>query len=121
MRVSCKAHGLLDQRFFRLAQDILMRFARNHLAADFKKSGDRKRRYTFKPLENDMSLDALQHLGQSLDVEEARAGVLVSRAQENVVRLVLAQDVIDEVRGKRHLPARLLARNGAPFDQARDD
>ena len=62
----------------------------------------------------DAALDRDQQVGEAADVGQARRGLGARRAQQHVVRVVLAQHVVDQVGAEGDLPAGLLlARDGA--------
>ena len=67
-----------------------------------------------EPLVHDSALDAGEHIAQPADVEQAGRGIGPRRLQQDVVGLVAAQHVVDEVGRDGDLPAGLLpARDGA--------
>ena len=63
--------------------------------------------------------DARQHVAKPPDVEQAGRRVRARRLQQDVVGLVAAQHVVDQVGRDGHLPAALLLAGMAPLDQAR--
>ena len=67
------------------------------------------------------ALDAREHFAEPLDVEQAGGGVGARGAQQDVVGLMLAQHVIDQVGRDRELAARFLLAGEAPLDQPGDD
>src|ERR1700730_15142493 len=95
--------------------------ARNHLLADFEKCWHSKWRNAIQTPCHDSPLYALQHFGKAFDVQQSCSRVFVSRAQQNLFRLVRAQDVIDEVGRERTLPAGLLASRPPALDKTGDD
>ena len=54
----------------------------------------------------DSSLDAREHITQSLEIEQAGGGIGARGAQQHMVGLMLAQHVVDEVGREQHLAAR---------------
>src|SRR5579864_5910221 len=68
-----------------------------------------------------MVLDPRQHGAEPFDVEEARGRLLARGAQEDVVGLMAAQHVVDEVGRDRHLPLILLLGRRPALDQSGDD
>ena len=53
---------------------------------------------------NNSPPDAREHFAEPLDVEEAGRGIGPRRAQQDMVALVLAQHVIDQIGRDRNLP-----------------
>ena len=64
--------------------------------------------------------DAGQHLRQAAHVGQAAGGVGAGGAQQDVVRLVAAQHVVDQVRVDGHLAARAVGAGLAAVDQPGD-
>ena len=58
---SVDTHGILDQRFFSLVQNILLRLARHHFLGDLKQRRHGQRRDALQPPRDDPVLDSLQH------------------------------------------------------------
>src|SRR6185295_19906818 len=69
----------------------------------------------------DSSADPLQKAAQASDIDQASCGIGEGSLEENVIGLVLAQHVVDEIGGDGHLPAGLLLPRMAALDQPRDD
>jgi hypothetical protein len=69
----------------------------------------------------DSSANALQEKVEPSDIDEASCRIGERSAEKNVVGLVLAEHVVDEVGGNGHLTPRLLLSRMAALDQARDD
>src|SRR5262245_24005363 len=69
----------------------------------------------------DSALDSPQEIAEAVDVDEAGRGVGESRLQQNMPGFVLAEHVIDEIAGRRHLPSGLLLSGMAALDQSRND
>jgi hypothetical protein len=82
--------------------------------------GDRQRRDPRESFMDDSPLDARQHHGEALQVEETRRRIRPRGAQQNVPRLVPAQHVVDEIGRDRHLPRRLLLAGKLALDQPGD-
>ena len=69
----------------------------------------------------DSSADSLQEMAEAADIDEAGCRIGEGRLEQDVVGLVLAQHVVDQVGGDRHLPPGLLLAGMAALDQAGDD
>ena len=69
----------------------------------------------------DMALDGDQEVGEAADVGQADRGLGARGPQQHVVRLVLAQHVVDQVRAEGDLPPGLLLARDAALDQPGDD
>ena len=79
-------------------------------AADLQHHRHRKRRYVVERRVDDVALDSRKHLAEAADVEKAGRRILPRGAQQDVVGLVAAQHVVDEVGRDGHLaPGLLLA------------
>ncbi len=65
----------------------------------------------------DSSADPLQKAAQASDIDQAGCGIGECCLQENMVGLVLAEHVIDEIGGDGHLPAGLFLARMASLDQ----
>jgi hypothetical protein len=63
----------------------------------------------------------LQELVKAAYIDESGCGICERGAEQNVVGLVLAEDVIDQVGGHGHLPSGLLLTGMTALDQTRDD
>src|SRR5689334_7482556 len=74
-----------------------------------------------KSFMNDSTPDPREHFAETLDVEQTGRSVRARRPQENMIRLMLAQHVIDEVGGNRQLPAGFFLTREALLDQTRND
>ena len=70
---------------------------------------------------NDVVLDATKQHAQSLDVEQSARRIATRRLDEDVVRLVLVEHVVDDVRRHGDLPAGLFLARMPPLDQPGDD
>ena len=70
---------------------------------------------------HDSPLHAEEHFAEPLDVEQAGRGVGARRLQQDVVGLVAAQHVVDEVGRDGDLPPGLLLARMLPLDQPGDD
>src|SRR5262249_33285023 len=70
---------------------------------------------------NDSAPDPREHFTKTLDVEQTGRRVRTRSAQQNMIRLMLAQHIVDEVGGNRELPARLLLARKTLFDQSGND
>ncbi|GAG27170.1 unnamed protein product [marine sediment metagenome] len=57
----------------------------------------------------DSTVNAVEKIAQACDVQQPCGSIGPGRFKQDVVRLVPAQDVIDEVCRHRHLPACFLA------------
>ena len=66
----------------------------------------------------DAASDSGQHLRHPADIGQAPGRVGLRGAQQHVVRLVLAQDVVDQVGVEGHLAAGFFLSRHAPFDQS---
>ena len=88
--------------------------------ADLQHDRNGQRRDAVEPLVHDSALDSRQHIAEPADVEEAGRGVGPGGLQQDVVGLVLAEHVVDEVGRDRHLPAGLLLAGMALLDQPGD-
>src|SRR5215510_9077318 len=69
----------------------------------------------------DSVLDSSQEIAEAVDVNQAGRGVGESRLQQNMPRFVLAEHVINEIGGHRHLPPGLFLSGLAALDQPRND
>src|SRR5262245_22576056 len=69
----------------------------------------------------DSVLDSSQEIAEAVDVNQAGRGVGESRLQQNMPRFVLAEHVINEIGGHRHLPPGLFLSGVAALDQPRND
>jgi hypothetical protein len=69
----------------------------------------------------DSPADPFQEKVQAADIDEAGCRIGESSLEQDVVGLVLAEHIIDEVGGDRHLAPGLLLTRMAALDQARDD
>ena len=81
----------------------------------------RQRRHPVERLVADSPPDATQHHAQTPHVEESRRRIGARGAQQHVIRLVLAQHVVDEIGGHRDLPPGFLLTRKAALDQPGDD
>ena len=70
---------------------------------------------------DDSAPDAREHVGQTANVEQTRCRIGPRRAEQDVVGLVPAQHVIDEVGRDGDLPAGLLLARETALDQPGDD
>src|SRR5260370_187963 len=73
-----------------------------------------------RPAILDAAPGAAQQVAQALEVGELPGRVLAGGAQQDVVGLVLAQRVVDQVGAEGDLAARFLLAGKAPLDQAGD-
>ena len=87
-------------------QKLVRRLAVDRLAADLQHHRHRERRDVVERLMDDSAPDAREHVAEPADVEQAGGRIGARRAQQDVVGLVLAQHVVDQVGRDRHLPAR---------------
>ena len=113
-------HRLFDEFIGGFRQQLVGRFAINRLAADFQHHGNGERRNVVEFPMGDSALNAGEHIAQSLEIEQPGGGVGARRAQQDVVGLMLAQHVVDEVGREQHLAARFLLAGEAARDQPRD-
>src|SRR3954447_24262285 len=90
-------HRFPDEFVGGLRQQLVSRLAINRLAADFQHHGHRERRHVIEVPMGDSSLDSAEHITQSLEVEQAGCGIGAGGAEQNMIRLVLAQHVVDEI------------------------
>src|SRR5262249_56617252 len=72
-------------------------------------------------LMDDSVPDAREHFAEPADVEQAGSGVRPRGTQEDMVGLVLAQNVVDEVGRDRDLAARFLLARKATLNQPGND
>ena len=114
-------HRLRYQIFHCLAQKRFARIPQHAFAANLEHGRHRKRRDPVKSNMPDSSPDPLQKAAQASDIDESGCSVGKGSLEENVVRLVLAEHVVDEIGRNRHLPARLFLSRMAALDQPRDD
>src|SRR5262245_10071512 len=114
-------HRLPHQFRLGFPQHFLGRLTVDLLAPDLQHHRDGERRDVVEGFMDDSALDAREHLAEAADVEEAGGGVGARGAQEDVVGLVLAQHVVDEVGRDRYLAARFLLPREAALDQPGDD
>ena len=120
---SMSPHGLRDELLNRLTQQDLARLPGNALAADLEHDRHGERR--------DLRSSAICLILPRDSLQESRprrptsirpvAASAKAALQQDVVGLVLAQHVVDQVGGDRHLPPGLLLPGMAALDQARDD
>src|SRR6478752_2900988 len=114
-------HRLRYQIFHCLAQQRFARVPRHAFAANLEHGRHRKRRDPVKRNMPDSSADPLQKAAQASDVDQAGCGVGEGSLEENMVGLMLAEHVVDQIGGDGHLPAGLLLPRMAALDQPRDD
>src|SRR5262249_16757048 len=114
-------HRLPNEFRLGLRQERIPGLAIDLLAADLQHDWNREWRDVVERFMNDSPPDAREHPAEPADIEEAGRGVGAGGAQQEVVALVLAQHVVDEVGRDRHLAARLLLPREAALDQAGDD
>src|SRR4029079_5167231 len=114
-------HCLLHEFRLSFRQQRIGRLAGDGLAADFKSDRARERRDVIKRPVNDSALDTCEHIAQTPNVEETSGCVGARGAKEDVVGLMAAEHVVDEIGRDRDFPARLLLARKAAFDQPRDD
>ena len=69
----------------------------------------------------DSPLDALQKLAKPRDVEQTCGGICPCCFEQNVVRIVAPQHVVDEIGRHRDLPAGFYLAGMTPLDQPGDD
>src|SRR3954452_7860636 len=72
-------------------------------------------------LMDDPSPDAREHVTEATDVEKARRGIRAGGAQEDMVALMLAEHIVDEIGGDGDLTTRFLLAGKTALDQARND
>src|SRR5215207_235576 len=108
---------LVDQLLGGDVQQLVLGGAVEHaLLADLEQHRHGERRDAVEPSVVDAALGAAQELAEPPDVGELPGGVLAGGAQEDVVGLVLAQRVVDQVGAEGDLAARLLlARESALY------
>src|SRR5262245_45460005 len=70
---------------------------------------------------DDSAFDAREHFAQPPNVEETGRGIRPRGTQKDVIGLVAAEHVIDQVGRDRHLTARFLLAGETALDQPRDD
>src|SRR5262245_65042666 len=70
---------------------------------------------------NDSATDPREHFTKALDIEQTGRRVGARSAQENMIRLMPAQHVIDKVSGNRELPARFFLAREPLFNQPGND
>lgn len=114
------AHGLLDQ-IGGFHQKRLIGAAIHRFLADLQHDRHRQRRYLLKMLMHDSTTHAREHLGKSADIEQPGRRIGARCLQQDMVRLVAAQHVIDEIGRHRHLTAALLLSRKTLLDQPCDD
>ena len=66
---------------------------------------------------NDAPLDAKEHVGEARHVEQAGGGVLARGAQQDVIWLMTAQHVVNQIGGDRHLSPGLFLAGKAALDK----
>src|SRR6476619_543931 len=110
-------HRLRYQIFHCLAQQRFARIPRHAFAANLEHGGHRKRRDPVKRNMPDSSADPLQKAAQASDVDQAGCGVGEGSLEENMVGLMLAEHVVDQIGRNGHLPAGLLLPRMAALDQ----
>src|ERR671924_1822188 len=69
----------------------------------------------------DSPLDSLQESAEAPDIDQPRRRIGKRGLEQNMVRLMLAEHVIDEIGRNGHLPACLLLTRMASLDQSGDD
>ncbi len=114
-------HGLSDEFFRGLTQQRLSRIARNAFTPALKHHRHGERRYATRLTMPDSTVNALQELTQAAEIDEPRGGVGKCGPEQHMVGLVLTQDIVDEIRGDRHLTAGLFLTRMTPLDQPRDN
>ena len=65
----------------------------------------------------DMAFDSHQHIAQALNIQKSRRRIVARRLQQDVVRLVAAQHVVDQIGGDRDLPSGLFLARMALLDK----
>ncbi len=70
----------------------------DRLAADFQHDGHREGGNALEMLVDDGAMHAGKHLRQPVQIEQAGHGVVPRGAQQNVIGLMAAQHIIDEIR-----------------------
>src|SRR5262249_25001636 len=98
-------HRLPDQFRLGFRQNRIGCFAVNLFAANLKHYRNGERRNMVERLVNDASLDAREHLAEAAHVEEAGDGIGARGAKKEMVGLMLAQHVVDEVGRNRQFAA----------------
>ena len=64
---------------------------------------------------------AVQQVAKPPDIGQPRPRVGPCRLKKQMVGLIFAQHIVNQVSGKGHLPARLALAGMLPFDQSADD
>src|SRR4029078_2461559 len=90
-------HDLRQQLLHRLAEQAFPRFAGDAFTADLEHDRDRQRRNVLQPNMPDSTHNALQETPYPADVEHPGSGIGPCSLEENMVRLVLAKHVVDEI------------------------
>src|SRR5205823_7650007 len=112
---------LVDQLLSRdIQQFVLGGAVQDAFLADLEQHRHSERRDAVEPAVFDAALGAPQKIAQALQVSELVRRVLARGAQQDVVGLVLAQRIVDQVGAEGDLAARLLLPRKAPLDQAGD-
>jgi len=72
-------------------------------------------------LMHDSTLDTREHFAEPAHVKKSGRGIGTRRAQQDVIGLMAAQHVVDEIGRNRQLAARFFLAREPAFDQAGDD
>ncbi|MOA16184.1 hypothetical protein D3C78_1363820 [compost metagenome] len=111
-------HGLGDKLVDGLGQHIVHRLARHRLTADFQHDRNGERRDMFQRAVGGVTLDSLQHIAKTANVQKSSRGIAPRRFQQDMIRLMAAKNVINKIGGDRDLTARLFLAGMAAFDEA---
>src|SRR5690606_29123394 len=94
---------LLDQRLGAFVEQLVEATAVDLLLSDLQQYRYRQRRDAVEAAVADAALHTAQHLAETADVGEAASSVGAGGLQQDVIRLVLAQHVVNEVCVEGHL------------------
>ena len=70
---------------------------------------------------HDAALDPRQHVAEAFQVKQPGGGIGPGGAQQHVIGLMFAQDIVDQVGREQHLATAFLLAGKTPRDQARYD
>ena len=114
--------GSADDFLFHIQQQIVADLAADRvLADDLHDQGYGHGRYHIKPPADNVSGDILQRVGQPAGVNQALHRIAPHRLEQDMVRLVPPQHVIDQIGAEQDLPSGLHLPGVTPFDQSGND
>ena len=116
----CPAIASLEQFVGGFGKQEILRLAADRFLADFEHDRHGQRRNPVERAVGDMALDSRQHIAKPLDIQKPRRRIVARGLEQDVIGLMAAQYVVDEIGRHRHLPPALFLAGMALVDQAGD-